>query len=127
MPASWQACSMVVGTGLPCQSAIILGTSISRPSAFILMVASAAAGAGSAGLDGLGATVDMISVAGFDRQTRRLARRLRQAGFYLVGCAFRLELVFELVDETEHRPGAGFTEGANGPALNVGGDLSEII
>jgi hypothetical protein len=32
------ACSMVVGCNLPCQSGIILGTSISRPSTLILIV-----------------------------------------------------------------------------------------
>src|SRR5439155_7540158 len=35
MPASAQACSIVVGCNLPCQSGISFGTSISRPSTLI--------------------------------------------------------------------------------------------
>jgi len=38
MPATTHAWSMVVGANLPCQSGIILGTSISRPSTLILIV-----------------------------------------------------------------------------------------
>src|SRR6266513_223241 len=45
----------------------------------------------------------------------------------LVRGAFRLKLILELVDKTEHRPGAGLAEGANGPALYVFGDVEEII
>src|SRR5439155_7156262 len=37
MPASAQACSIVVGCSLPCQSGINFGTSISRPSTLILI------------------------------------------------------------------------------------------
>src|SRR5437762_12944744 len=37
MPARAQACSIVVGCHLPCQSGISLGTSISRPSTLILI------------------------------------------------------------------------------------------
>src|SRR5206468_8422747 len=44
-----------------------------------------------------------------------------------VGRAFCLELVFEFVHETEHRPGAGFTKGADGPALNVFGDVEQVL
>src|SRR5437667_1156565 len=38
-----------------------------------------------------------------------------------------LELVFELVHEAEHRPGAGFAEGADGSALDVLRDVNQAI
>src|SRR5579863_9079006 len=55
MAANAQACNMVVGCGLPCQSGDILGTSMSRPSTLMRMVSTA----GAAGLDSVVVGVDI--------------------------------------------------------------------
>src|SRR5204863_4920436 len=39
----------------------------------------------------------------------------------------RNKLVFELVHKAQHRPGAGFAEGADGPSLDVLCDMDQII
>src|SRR6266542_6747391 len=41
--------------------------------------------------------------------------------------AFCLELVFELIHETEHRPGAGLAKGTDGPALNIFRDVEQVL
>src|SRR5258708_32880651 len=50
------ACSIVVGTGLPCQSGVSFGTSTSRPSTLTLIFSIA----GGAGLVSVVATVDIF-------------------------------------------------------------------
>src|SRR5579871_6520582 len=52
---------MVVGCGLPCQSGIVLGTSITRPSTLILILSTGGGGAGAAGLFSVGAAVDIAN------------------------------------------------------------------
>ena len=56
--ASWQACSIVVGWSLPCQSGISFGTSSSRPSTLILIFSTGGDPAG-AGFDSVGGAADI--------------------------------------------------------------------
>src|SRR5688572_5793893 len=62
--------------------------------------------------------------------TRRDSHLARGSGTGLlrfIRGAFGFELISKLLDEAQHRPRTGFTESADGPALNVLRDVDEVI
>src|SRR5881394_2775378 len=134
---------MVVGAGLPViGSGIVFGTAIDLPSTTTVTVsgaAGAAGGAGGAGLAEAVSAVDMMKVSrlrvssgGGGRSGGRgggVGGGLGSGGVRGFGRGpLGDELVLELADETLHRPGAGFAEGADGAsARNVIRDLEQVI
>src|SRR5439155_20032724 len=64
--------------------------------------------------------------AGSDFNFRRRAGAFDRVARF-IRRAFGFKFLFELLHEAEHRPGAGLAEGADRPALNVLGDVDQVI